>query len=506
MTSLDVLIKVRNNYSELVVSPEIDLSKRNIIYQTVIEFTTGNYLHFYKNDRVVKSVPLADWKLTQIPTGLVDGIIEMLTKIGINVNLKDERTYYPDRPQPIEFPYSLDNKQIEAIDVGLKNRRGYFKAPTGAGKTSIIASLIANIGGLSLVLVPSIDLVRQTSEDLENFLKIKVWRIQGVDSLYDPISTNVAVASIDTLWSNIDKLKIEGWFHQFQSVYADECHHITYTKEKVTRDGRKVIKRSPPGTTAYYKILMETDAYNRFGFTATDEDSEFYIKAALGSKIFEIDEDYLISIGRLSKPYIIIYEHQVPYYLEEREATRENIYLNEGRNAVLLNGMKTVTELGGSVLFMLDSKKYQLKMIENWTHFPILTGDTNGRDREEVYNKLRNKEIQGIILTVGKEGLNIPSVDCIIRASGKKSIRLVKQEKGRGARITPTKNRYIIIDTFDDDGVNRKMREDGTWRTKKGHLKKQSQERLEIYKSIKSAEIFIVKSVEELEQKIKEVF
>jgi len=251
---------------------------------------------------------------------------------------------------------------------------------------------------------------------------------------------------------------------------------------------------------------MEIEAYNRFGFTATDEDSELYINAAIGAKIFEIDEDYLISIGRLSKPYVIIYEHQVPFFSEEREATKQNIYLNEGRNTVLMEAMVAITRLCGSVLFMLDSKKYQLKMIENWTHFPILTGDSKGKDREIIYNQLRNKEIQGIILTVGKEGLNIPNVDCIIRASGKKSIRLVKQEKGRGARITSTKNRYIIIDTFDDDGMNRIKREDGTWRSKKGHLRRQSEERLEIYQSIKSAEIFIVKSVEELKQKIKEVF
>lgn len=506
MTSLDLLVKVRNCYSEFIVSPGSDINKKNAIYQTVLEFTTGNYLHFYKTDRVVKYIALSDGHLTHVPTGLVDRILSMLSKVGIEYDLKDERIYYPDSPQFVQFPYELDDKQLESIDAGLKNRRGYFKMPTGAGKTSIIASLIANIGGLSLVLVPSVDLVNQIAGDLEDFLKIPVWRIQGIDSLYSPGSTNIAVASIDTLWSNIDRLEIEGWFNQFLSVYADECHHITYTKEKVTREGRKVIKRFAPGTTTYYKILMKINAYNRFGFTATDEDSELYINAALGEKIFETNEDYLISIGRLSKPYVIVYEHEIPFEDDEREATKNHIYLNEKRNSVLITAMQKIVELGGSVLFMLDSRIYQLDMIKDWTHFPIITGSSKPKEREKIYNQLRNKEIHGIILTVGKEGLNIPSVDCIIRASGKKSIRLIKQEKGRGARITPTKNRYLIIDVFDNDGVKRIQKEDLTWRSKKGHLKKQSEERLKIYKSIESAEIFIVKTLEELLSKIEEVF
>ena len=505
MTSLDLIIEVKNNYSELIISPGIDSDKKNFIYKSVIKIATGSYIHFYKTERVKKEILLYNNGFNLIPTGLLNSFVELIKDI-ISFDYRDQREFYPAVPIPIKFPYDLDDKQKEAIEVGLENRRGYFKAATGAGKTSIIAALIAEIGGPSLVLVPWTDLTDQIAKDLEEFLNIPIWKIQGKESLYCPPDTDVAVASIDTLWANIDLLKIEGWFNQFHSVYADECHHISYTKERVKRDGRKIIKRSPPGVTLYYSLLMECKAFNRFGFTATDEDSELYIEAALGQKLIDIDEDYLISTGRLSKPYVIIYRHKIPFYDNEREATKQTIYLNEERNLILINAMRIITEMGGSVLFMLDSKKYQLDQIENWTHFPILTGDSSNKDRIKVYDQLRNKEISGIILTIGKEGLNIPSVDCIIRASGKKSIRLIKQEKGRGARIAPNKNRYIIIDTFDDDGFQKIRREDGKWRTKKGYMSKQSQERLDIYSSIKSAEITIVDSFELLAQRIKEVF
>ena len=159
-----------------------------------------------------------------------------------------------------------------------------------------------------------------------------------------------------------------------------------------------------------------------------------------------------------------------------------------------------------SSLFMIDSKKYQLELIKEWTDFPILTGSVKGKKRKEVYDKLRNKEILGIILTVGKEGLNLPSVDCIIRASGRKSIKLVKQEKGRGSRKTETKSKYLVIDTFEDDGVQKIRKRGGAWRSKEGHLRKQSKKRLAIYQQTKSAEIFQVESEEELLSTIKMVF
>lgn len=505
----EITIDVYNHYSILKYETGLSLGVQGAILRAINDTCSGSYVHFYgrvQKEAVERTVPLFRPDINAIPTGLLWEFVDMIEN-QVSVDVVDLRSREVDRPQFYSFPdYELDEKQLAAINAGVQNRRGYFKAATGAGKTSIMAGLIGELGGTSLVLAPSIDLVDQIGDDLKTFLQIPITKIIGVNSLFEAPESNVLVASIDTLWSNFERLKACGWFDQFNSFYGDEIHHATFTKEKVKKEGRKIVSRTPPGTTGYYKIMMAMNAYNRFGFTATDEGSELYIRAATGKKLIDIDEDYLISIGRLSRPYVILLHREVPFYEDEREATKNNIYLDEERNQALIKAMETVKELGGTTLFMLDSKKYQLKLIQDWTHFPVLTGETKMSERKEVYDKLRDKKISGIILTVGKEGLNIPSVDCIIRASGKKSIRLVKQEKGRGARATQEKNRYLVIDTFEDDGHKAIRKPNGTFRTKRGHLKKQSEKRLEIYSKTKSTKIVEVYSEEELCEKIKELF
>jgi len=505
--ALDLKIRVSNTYSHLSLNPEISARKEAFIRKSFQEICTGTYVHFYgkiHKEAVTKEIPL--YRDFKIPTGLLYSFTSYITS-EIEYTITDLRERHNNLPIPVHFPYGLDEKQQEAIKLSLVRRRGYIKAATGAGKTSIIAALISSIGGPSLILERGIDLVEQIADDLSTFLQVKVSKIVGRDSLVKNGTEDIVVASVDTLWANIDIILETGWLNQFHSVYADEVHHATFTKEKVEKEGNIIVKRIPPGVTGYYKILMSCEnAFNRFGVTATDEGSELYINAAFGKKIIDIDEDFLIGIGRLSKPYVILYKRTVPYYEDHQKATIENIYLAENRNRVLIKAMETLRDMGYSSLFMIDSKKYQLELIKEWTDFPILTGSVKGKKRKEVYDKLRNKEVMGAILTVGKEGLNLPNVDCIIRASGRKSIRLVKQEKGRGSRKTETKSKYLVIDTFEDDGVQKTRKRGGAWRSKEGHLRKQSKSRLAIYQQTKSAEIFIVESEEELLSTIRTIF
>jgi superfamily II DNA or RNA helicase len=505
--ALDLKIRVSNTYSYLSLNPEISAKKEAFIRKSFQEICTGTYVHFYgkvHKEAITKEIPLyGDLK---IPTGLLYSFTNYIA-LEIEYEINDLRIRHNDSPIPVSFPYEFDEKQKEAVKLALIQRRGYIKAATGAGKTSIMAALISTIGGPTLILERGIDLVEQVANDLSIFLQIDISKIIGKDSLVKNGTSDIVVASVDTLWANIDIILETEWLNQFHSVYGDEIHHATFTKEKITRQDSVIVKREPPNVTGYYKILMSCEnAFNRFGFTATDEGSELYISATLGKKIIDIDEDFLISIGRLSKPYVILYKRTVPFYADQQEATVQNIYTDEKRNRVLIKAMETLRDMGYSSLFMIDSKKYQLEMIKNWTDFPVLTGGTKGKKRKEIYDQLRNKKIMGIILTVGKEGLNLPNVDCIIRASGKKSIRLVKQEKGRGSRITKTKSKYLIIDTFEDDGVQKFKCRGGAWRSKKGHLKKQSERRLAIYEKTKSAKIFQVESEEELLSTIRKIF
>jgi superfamily II DNA or RNA helicase len=377
-----------------------------------------------------------------------------------------------------------------------------------------MAGIIANLGVKTLILEPPIELVSQNAKEIEQFIGVPVKIIRGIDSLSKTTDYNydIYVASIDTLTSNFDLLVESEWFNQFECILGDEIHHATYTKEKFKRkviDGKKkIVGRSAAGFTGYYQVFMAChNAYYRYGFTATDEEVEQSIMALTGNLLYEVSEDSLIESGRVSKPVIFIYYLEVPFYDNERDAFRYGIYENQQRNEILITAMKLIVENGGSVLFMLDSIKYQLNQIKDWTHFPVVTGETKLKDREIIYEKIRSGEEKGLIMTVAKEGLNLPAVDAIIRASGKKSVRLVVQEKGRGSRRTKDKNTYLVLDFYDDDKYKRVYNPlTGRYRTKKGYLSKHSDMRLDIYKKTQLAEINYMSTIPELKALIEGYF
>ncbi|HLD98208.1 MAG TPA: DEAD/DEAH box helicase family protein [Candidatus Nanoarchaeia archaeon] len=500
-------LRIQHNYTYFSINKEENPYE---MYNYVQQACKFEYSAFHRgNGEIIhqdKSLCLANLNLRKFPTGLFNKVVEEVPE-SIELNIIDERNYKDIiEEQHAKFDYDFYDKQKLAIDIGIENRRGYYHIATGGGKTTIIATLLGHFKGKALVIVPSIDLVEQIGFDIFNALNEDIDFIIGKESIYASQS-RIKVASVDTLDSSFDELVSNGWLEQFNTIMLDEAHHANFTKAKIIKKGGRIIRRIPQGYTGYYKIAMACPAENRFGFSATPEESELFIQAVCGKKLIQIDEDYLISIGRLAKPYILIYKHKVPFYEDEKEATKNNIYLNENRNYMLLKAIQTINQHDGTSLLMIDSKKFQLDLLRQISDEIIeVTGDTKLKERKRIYTQLENKEINNIVLTVGKEGLNIPSVDAIVRGSAKKSERLVVQEKGRGARVTKTKGKVLLIDTYDDDGVNKIQKEEYKWITKVGHLRKHSEERLDIYKKTKASIIKIVETEEDFIDYINKFF
>jgi DNA repair protein RadD len=84
------------------------------------------------------------------------------------------------------------------------------------------------------------------------------------------------------------------------------------------------------------------------------------------------------------------------------------------------------------------------------TDSQIVTGATDNNLREEIKTTLKNKDILCVIVTsVWREGINIPSLDCVINAVGGKSDIMVLQNVGRGLRTDEGKEEILIVDFLD---------------------------------------------------------
>ncbi|MBU0959833.1 MAG: hypothetical protein KKB31_07840 [Nanoarchaeota archaeon] len=84
------------------------------------------------------------------------------------------------------------------------------------------------------------------------------------------------------------------------------------------------------------------------------------------------------------------------------------------------------------------------------SYFRFIQGKTTSDERNLVKEALKSKKTSCVIATtIWCEGIDIPSLDCVINAAGGKSEIRTLQVIGRGLRKTDTKDTVIIVDIFD---------------------------------------------------------
>jgi superfamily II DNA or RNA helicase len=76
-------------------------------------------------------------------------------------------------------------------------------------------------------------------------------------------------------------------------------------------------------------------------------------------------------------------------------------------------------------------------------------GETPSKQREVIKTDFKAKKTLCVVAsTVWREGINIPSLDVVINATGGKSDIAIKQLKGRGTRKYKGKEMLYYIDFF----------------------------------------------------------
>ena len=147
-------------------------------------------------------------------------------RVGIKNFLVEEENL------PNDAPRKLRGKQTEVFEALLSSEfsdediaRGYFKLPTGFGKTVMFAHLTKSFLNETpdskkkiLVLVPRINLLEQTDEKFDKFIGVDTSYFYGKEK---DTSSRVIIStyqSLSALLSNINKGDID-------LVIADEAHH-----------------------------------------------------------------------------------------------------------------------------------------------------------------------------------------------------------------------------------------------------------------------------------------
>ncbi len=357
--------------------------------------------------------------------------------------------------------------QQEAIDAWLKKRQGVVVLPTGAGKTFVALLAIEAVARSALVVVPTIDLVRQWHRVLSMSFHIPVGSIGGGEKDLQPLT----VITYDSAY-----LQMEYIGNRFGLIIFDECHHLptdTYslialsclapyrlglsaTPERT--DGKHEDLYQLIGPMVYRKDVLELAGEYLSAYTTkqvvielTEEEKQVYAEE---KKIYR---DFVISQGiRMSSPTGWS-EFIMKSARSDQGRRAMKAYLNQKR---LAYSSPSKINYVGLLLELHDQDKILLFTQDNASAYevaqkfliPVITHQTKGPERKKILDLFSQGVYRAIATSkVLNEGVDVPDANVAIVISGTGSVREHVQRLGRILRRGDQNKKAILYELIAND-------------------------------------------------------
>jgi len=400
-------------------------------------------------------------KGNKFPYGLVSYVTDKLNEKGYEVEIQEIDFKLKTNLFPKVNDIKWEDYQRKVLKkIGNKNKRGIIVAPTAAGKTVISAGIISRLNiPITLFVTINKTIFHQTVKDFEKwFPDIEIGRIG--DGICDVSHITVA------LYQSLSRFDLKKYSQILELLISDEVHSA----------GKSI-----------GKILGQLNkTYYRYGLSATphkiknDKQKYFEMVGNIGPIIEELEDDVVKSRVVDCDAYMITYVCDKPEGHNYHSVFRQDICCSEKRNNKLLKAAKMLAlDKGKSVLFLVD----EISQAELVKHLAEVMGIkcrvAHGKNKtglnEKIKSALNDKKIKLVVATaVFKTGMNLPSLDCLVLGSARKSEISYMQAIGRARRSFEGKDKAIIIDSFDIIKGNKKFH---------NYFSEYSEGRLELYKS-----------------------
>ena len=259
----------------------------------------------------------------------------------------------------------------------------------------------------------------------------------------------ITFATVQTMAS----IDLEPYKDYWDFVVVDECHKAVGTPTKLMM---------------FYKVVSQLTATVKLGLTATpkrNDGLERCMYALLGPKLYEVPES-------------VVAANTVPIYVQMKEdksydidveyicnpdgtinynAVVETLCSCVERNRMIAETVNSINASGYTCLVLSDRVEH-LKTLreivgEDYTRqlFATAASKKARQVRKECIQLLKAKKIRCLFATyqLAKEGLDIPSLDCVVFATPKKDPITIVQSCGRVGRKAPGKAFGTVIDIVD---------------------------------------------------------
>lgn len=369
------------------------------------------------------------------PSGLISKVTGFLSHQHIyNVTTKHASTLPKSHKNIFQLnlssvqPYKW---QIHAAEQAMRNGRGGIVAPTGSGKSLLIALIASRLNVKTLVVVPTLEIKKQLQGSLiALFGQNKYIRIENIDS-----------KALNSLTG-------------FDCLILDECHHAAAkTYQRLNKTVWKGI---------YYRFFLTAT------FFRNQENEQLLFEGIAGDVIYELTYKQAVKDGIIVpvEAYYVELPKTHVFGHTWAEVYKELVTHDKDRNDLISHLLKTLSKVNKSTLCLIK----EIAHGKNLNGAPFVNGqDEESRDAITLFNR---REIPVLIGTTGilGEGVDTKPAEYIIIAGLGKAKSAFMQQIGRGVRKYPGKESCKII-----------IFKDGSHKWTKSHFNAQKKILLEEY-------------------------
>ena len=150
--------------------------------------------------------------------GLLDSVTKFLNNKLIEVKINDMRQVGESFIFPVvSNKYQIRQYQEDIIRGCIPKKTASAEVATGGGKSLIIADIIYKTGLKTLVIVPSIEILKQMESNLSEYLGVPIGVVGGKREEFDYVTVST--------WQSLHDNNID-YFNSLDCLIVDEAQHI----------------------------------------------------------------------------------------------------------------------------------------------------------------------------------------------------------------------------------------------------------------------------------------
>lgn len=343
---------------------------------------------------------------------------------------------------------NLYDYQQKAVEAALEGRNGVIVMPCGAGKTQTALEIVSRIGGKTLWLTHTSDLLNQSLNRAKSVLNPGIYSYGTITGGKVNIGEGLTFATVQTM----SKLDLAAYRDVWDVVIVDECHKAVGGPTKVMQ---------------FYKVLSNLSCRYKFGLTATPKRADGLERAMfslIGDVLYEVSREEVadttcsVMLQAIETKYIPDFDVVLAGDGTLNYASLTQDLIENQERFELVSNVIDLESVKGAMLVLANRVDYISRLQKKFNGKSVCLS-TMGvsrkakEERKEALRKLNAGELDCIFATyqLAKEGLDVPNLRTLVLATPEKDETTVMQSVGRVARKFDGKGYGMVVDFVDEE-------------------------------------------------------